>query len=303
MERRFTLRNGIEIPQIGYGSAIVLTYMYDKYSNKTIIKYWVKNILKNKAQVKKDRGLKKILQADFLSKPLLIDTSRAYAGSEKMIGDAIRKNGRENFFITTKVCNNHQYSETVEEGLNESLRNLGTNYVDLYLMHWPVSERYIDTWKKMEKIYKEGKVKAIGVCNCNIRHLEEIKKNVEIMPMVNQFECHPLFTQKELVEYCANNDIQVMSYTPTGRMDERLSKTVIPKLAEKYKKNNAQIIIKWHIQTGKIPIVNTSNVEHFQENFDVYDFQLLAEEIEAIDKININSRLRYDPENCDFTQL
>ncbi len=121
--------------------------------------------------------------------------------------------------------------------------------------------------------------------------------------MVNQFECHPLFTQNELRDYCKENGIQVMAYTPTGRMDERLSKTVIPKLAEKYGKSMAQIIIRWHIQLGNIPIVNTTSKKHFDENYDVFDFQLLPEEVEAITAANINSRLRYDPDNCDFRQL
>ena len=123
------------------------------------------------------------------------------------------------------------------------------------------------------------------------------------MPMVNQFECHPLFTQENLRKYCKDNNIQVMAYTATARMDERLNKTIIPKLAEKYNKTMAQIIIRWHIQVENIPLVNTSSVKHIKENFDVWDFKLTQEEVDKISAVNINSRLRYDPENCDFTQL
>lgn len=184
-----------------------------------------------------------------------------------------------------------------------SLKNLDTDYVDLYLMHWPVEGKYIKSWKIMERLYEKGLAKAIGVCNCNIHHLEELRKQAKIMPMVNQFECHPLFTQNELREYCKENNIQVMAYTPTARMDERLFKTVLSKIAKKYSKTVAQIIIKWHIQIGNIPIVNTSNLEHLRQNYNVFDFELTQQEVYEITKININSRLRYDPDNCDFRQL
>ena len=297
----FTLCNNLKIPKIGYGSAIVLTYMYGSYTKKTIIKYWIRNFIKNKKQYQKDKGIKKVLNS--INGKILIDTSRAYGGSEYAIGKAIEKSGRENFFVVTKLCNADQFNHSVQEGFNNSLEQLGIDYVNLYLMHWPVEGEYIESWKEMERIYKSGRAKAIGVCNCNICHLEEIKKCADIMPMVNQFECHPLFTQENLRKYCKDNNIQVMAYTATARMDERLNKTIIPKLAEKYNKTMAQIIIRWHIQVENIPLVNTSSVKHIKENFDVWDFKLTQEEVDKISAVNINSRLRYDPENCDFTQL
>ena len=176
-------------------------------------------------------------------------------------------------------------------------------YVDLYLMHWPVTGKFIDSWKEMEKLYKEGKCKAIGVCNFNIHHFEELKKHAEIMPMVNEIECHPLFTQNEIREYCKENDIQVMAYTSTARMDRRFSNTCLKDIANKYMKNEAQVILKWHQQIGNIPIVNSSNKDHMLANIQINDFILSDEDIIKINNMNINSRLRYDPDNCDFTKL
>lgn len=300
-KNKIILNNGIAIPNIGYGSAIVLKYMWGNYTYKTIIKYWIKNFFKDRKQFVQDRALQKILDID-LKEQMLIDTSRAYAGSENVIGKKINKK-RSEYFITTKLCNKDQYNNSVEQGFKESLRRLGTDYVDLYLMHWPVEGEFIESWKIMEKIYNQGLAKAIGVCNCNIHHLEKIKDNSEIMPMVNQFECHPLFTQSELRNYCKENKIQVMAYTPTARMDQRLYNTVLPDIAKKYNKSIAQIIIHWHMQIGNIPIVNTSSVKHLKENYDVFDFELTKEEISLINNININSRLRYDPDNCDFRKL
>lgn len=170
-------------------------------------------------------------------------------------------------------------------------------------MHWPVEGHYLDNWKQMEELYREGVCKAIGVCNCNIHHLRELEKCAEIMPMVNQIECHPLFTQEKLRTYCKEKGIQIMAYTSTARMDERMRKTCLTPIAKKYGKNMTQVILKWHQQIGNIPIVNTYNTNHMLDNLDIDNFRLTEEEIEQISKININSRLRYDPDNCDFSQL
>ena len=201
------------------------------------------------------------------------------------------------------MCNADQFNGDTRAALEKSLRELDMEYVDLYLLHWPVTDTYITTWQKVERLYEEGLCKAIGVCNCNIHHLEEMKRLVNIMPMVNQFECHPLFTQDRLREYCHQNGIQVMAYTSTARMDERLSKTCLVPITEKYQKSIAQIILRWHQQIGNIPIVNSYNKNHFRENTEIYDFKLTEEEVAAILNININSRLRYDPDNCDFRKL
>lgn len=303
MENR-KLENGNEIPSIGYGSIIV---SLNTKSKMTMAKGVIKKVLTlNGKQLNKYKCLyqiiKKATDNEDKSKKILIDTSRAYGGSEYVIGKAI-KNHRDKYFITTKLSNQDQYKRSVKEALEESLQQLNVKKVDLYLMHWPVTGKYLDSWKQMEECYKEGLCDAIGVCNCNIHHLEEIKKIATIMPMVNQFECHPLMTQNELRKYCQQNNIQVMAYTATARMDERLKKTCLKLFANKYHKSIPQVILRWHIQIGNIPLFNTSKVQNYKENMDIFDFFLTKEEVDEITKININSRLRYDPDNCDFMQL
>ena len=211
----YSLINGFEIPKVAYGSAIVDTYRYYSDSKKTKIKYFVKNRIKNSKQFKKDMGLRNILKREHGT--ILIDTSRAYAGSEAIIG----KYANDKTIICTKICNSDQIAGTIKKGVNKSLKELRREQIDILLMHWPVTGKYIDTWKYIEELYNNRKVKAIGVCNCNIHHLEEIKDKCDILPMINQFECHPLFNQEELREYCRLNNIQVMAYTATARMDER----------------------------------------------------------------------------------
>ena len=289
-----------ELPMILYGSPIL------RYNINNRFKFYMdilKKLIKFKfKELKKDYSLYKITKV--ISKSNLnigIDTSSAYGASEFVIGKAIKRATHP--FIVTKVCNRDQYSGDIEESLKNSLKQMNIDCVDLYLMHWPVEGKYLETWKKMEELQKKGLCKSIGVCNCNIRHLEEIKKIATIMPVVNQIECHPLFTQNELRDYCRQNNIRVMAYTSIARMDERLRKTCLVDLAKKYNKSIAQIILRWHIQIGNIPIFNTSKINSYKSNIDIFDFELTEEEVNKITAININSRLRYDPDNCDFTQL
>lgn len=295
------LNNSEKIPRICYGSSIL---NYNTKNKLTILKGIVRKCIKlDFKSLRKDSSLYKIIKKmPNKIKANAIDTSSAYEASEYVIGKAIKEK-RENYYIITKVSNSDQYKGNIEEALKKSLNKLDVDYIDLYLMHWPVKEMFLDTWKQMEMLLQKGLCKSIGVCNCNIHHLEEIKKVATIMPAVNQIECHPLFTQNELRKYCKENKIQVMAYTSTGRMDERLRKTCLTKIARKYNKSIAQIILRWHIQIGNVPIFNTSKIENYKENMDVFNFELTNNEVENITKININSRLRYDPDNCDFTQL
>ena len=134
----------------------------------------------------------------------------------------------------------------------------------------------------MEELYEKGLCKAIGVCNCNVHHLQELAENSRIVPMVNQFECPPLFTQNPLREYCQKNGIQVMAYMSTAWMDERLFKTVLALIANKYHKSVAQVILRWHQQIGNVPIINSFNSKHIKKNADIYDFKLSEKEVDSI---------------------
>ena len=265
--------------------------------------YLLNGALHNRKKLRIDVALPKMIRGAMGCGCHFFDTSRAYGGSEYILGKTLKHYNRNEYVITTKVSNQYQYNDDVRGSLETSLSNLQMDYVDLYLLHWPVTNKYINSWKVLEELYDDGLCKAIGVCNCNIHHLETLEKNASLIPMVNQIECHPLLTQNALREYCSERNIRVMAYTSTARMDERLNKTILVPIAKKYNKSIAQIILRWHQQIGNIPIVNTSNLHHLKENYNISSFSLTDEEIQSITNININSRLRYDPDNCDFRQL
>lgn len=235
----------------------------------------------------------------------LIDYSSAY-GDGKLLQKAIQKSGvkREDLFITTRVSNRAQREGKVRDEFMTFLRNMQLDYIDLLQFHWPVTGLYLDTWREMEKLYEEGFVKHLGVANCHQHHLEEIFKICKHCPEVGQFEIHPLFTQKPLIDYYKQHGIVIEAYTPIARYDDRLVKLpLLRRLEQKYRKTFVQIILRWHIQNGVIPLVRSMSCKHQEENFGLFDFELDQDDMVAIDSININSRLRYDPDNCDFTIL
>ena len=235
----------------------------------------------------------------------LIDYSSAY-GDGSLIGEAIRRSGvrREELFITTRVSNRAQERHTVREEFLKCMKGMGVDYVDLLQFHWPVTDLYLDTWREMEKLKDEGLVKHLGVANCHQHHLEEIFKICKYRPEVGQFEIHPLFTQKPLIEYYKKQGIVVEAYTPLARYDDRLVRLpLLKRLEKKYNKTFVQIILRWHIQNGCIPLVRSLTPGHQQENFNIFDFELDTEDMKAIDGININSRISSDPANCDYSIL
>lgn len=229
-----------------------------------------------------------------------IDTAAMYQ-NEKAIGQAIRESGidRENFFITTKVWNNAQGYEQTLRAFEESRNQLGLDYVDLYLIHWPVKDKYIDTWKALEHLYEQGEVKAIGVCNFQIHHLESLMAACKVAPMVNQFECHPLLSQKELIRYCKEHQIQPEAWRPLMK-GNHLNHPEILMLADQYGKTAAQIILRWHLQNGVVVIPKSSNEARIRENAHIFDFTLSHEDMLRIDGLNQNHRTGADPDNFDF---
>ena len=234
-----------------------------------------------------------------------IDYSCAY-GDGRLLGKAIRESGvkRKDLIITTRVSNYAQMNNCVRDEFMNFLNNMSLEYVDILQFHWPVTDCYLDTWKEMEKLYDEGYVKHMGVANCHEHHMEEIYKICKHKPEVGQFEIHPLFTQKPLIEYYKRHEIQVCAYTPIARFDDRLMRLPqLMQIAERYGKSVTQVVLRWHIQNGVIPLVRAMNPNHQKENLDVFNFELTTDEMALIDSININSRLRYDPDNCDFSIL
>ena len=251
------LSNGVKIPSVGFGT-------YKSGSDEESAK-----IIKNALSV----GYR------------MIDTASFY-GNEVGIGNGIKESGvnREEIFIVTKLWNDdHGYEKTIK-AFNKSLERLQVDYIDLYLIHWP-NELNAETWRAFEHLYKIGKVKAIGVCNFKVSHLEELKKTAKIMPMVNQVEIHPSSIKENMLNYCNENNIEVVAWSPIMRGKVFSNETIIA-LAEKYKKTIAQIILRWHVQRGVIPIPKSSNEERIKENLDIFDFQLSKEDMEAISSLN-----------------
>ncbi|MCC0565446.1 aldo/keto reductase [Brevibacillus borstelensis] len=228
-----------------------------------------------------------------------IDTAAVY-GNEAGVGDAIRDSGiaRDQLFITTKVWNSDQGYETTLKAFDESMKKLRLDYLDLYLVHWPVQGKYLDTWKALEKLYRDGYVRAIGVSNFHVHHLEDLKQNSEIVPAVDQVEYHPLLTQKELLAYCKENGIQMEAWSPL--MQGNLDQPVLVEIGQKYGKSPAQVILRWDLQNGVVTIPKSVTPERIRQNADVFDFTLTAEEMEQISRLNQNKRFGPDPDNFDF---
>lgn len=315
----FELSNKVRIPAIGFGTGIckglskqpivvIKRFIKEKVKNVLVKGYKESNRYTVKADLRKDRSLRKIARVAAENGCVLFDTARAYQFSEEYLGESLFGNNsdlkREEFFIITKATNLSQRNDTVRQEFEMSLKNLRTEYVDLYLLHWPQTNTYIQQWKVMEDIYRSGRAKAIGICNCNIHHLEELKKTAKIMPMVNELECHPMLQQKEVREYCQANNIQIIAHTPTGKMCKELKdQSVLPKIAGNHNVSVSQVILRWHYQLGDVSIPNTTSAAHIIENLDIFGFSLSDEEMNKIATLDCDIRIWPDPDNCDFTKL
>ncbi|MCY7968283.1 aldo/keto reductase [Bacillus haynesii] len=233
-----------------------------------------------------------------------IDTAAIY-GNEEGVGQGIREGlkeagiSREDLFVTSKVWNDDLgYDETIA-AYEASLEKLGLDYLDLYLIHWPVEGRYNAAWKALETLYEQGRVKAIGVSNFHIHHLEDLLKEAAVKPAINQVEYHPRLTQKELQTFCSSHGIQLQAWSPLMQ-GQLLSHPLLKDIADKHGKTPAQVILRWDLQNGVITIPKSTKAERIAQNADIFDFELTIEEMKQIDGLNENTRVGPDPDNFDF---
>lgn len=229
-----------------------------------------------------------------------IDTAAIYE-NEEGVGQGIKESGivREDLFVTSKVWNADLGYESTLAAYQTSLDKLGLDYLDLYLIHWPVAGKYKEAWRALETLYKEGRVRAIGVSNFQVHHLEDLMKDAEIKPMVNQVEYHPRLTQKEVQAFCRENGIQMEAWSPLMQ-GQLLDNEVLAGIAAKYEKSVAQIILRWDLQNGVITIPKSTKEHRIIENSQVFDFELTQEDMQQIDALNQNHRVGPDPDNFDF---
>jgi len=225
----------------------------------------------------------------------LIDTAALY-GNEREIGKAIQdsKIPREELFITSKVWNSDQGYENTLKAFEKSLNRLNLSYLDLYLIHWPVSGLRNDTWRALEKIYENNRVKAIGVSNFTIRHIDELLSKTSVIPMVNQIEFSPFLYQKELLEYCNSKNILLEAYSPLTR-GRKFNNSTLRSISLKYNKSVPQVLIRWGLQHKIIEIPKSSNRQHIKENADVFDFELNTNDMNQLDGLNEDFRIVDDP--------
>lgn len=268
-----TFNNGVTIPQVGLG--VFQTPDGDETAN----------------------AVRWALEAGYRH----IDTAKVY-GNEASVAEGIRQSGlaREDIFLTTKLWNDDIRAGRFREAFEESLARLDTDYVDLYLIHWPVDRR-LEAWAEMTRLYEEGKIRAIGVSNFQQHHLEELAEVSDIVPAVNQIESNPYFNNQPLVDYCLEKGIQVEVWSPLGGTggsildDERIAA-----IADRYGKSPAQVVIRWHLQRGTICLPKSTHQERIIANLDVFDFELSDEDMAAMFALERGTRTGADPDNFDF---
>ncbi|CAM4086087.1 aldo/keto reductase [Bacillus wiedmannii] len=271
-----TLHNGVEMPWFGLG------------------------VFKVEDGPELVEAVKSAIKAGYRS----IDTAAIY-GNEKAVGEGIRAGikeagiTREDLFITSKVWNSDQGYETTLAAYEESLKKLELDYLDLYLVHWPVEGKYKDTWRALETLYKEERVRAIGVSNFQIHHLKDVLAGAEMKPMINQVEYHPRLTQKELQAFCKEQGIQMEAWSPLMQ-GQLLDNETLQEIADKYDKTTAQIILRWDLQNEVVTIPKSTKEHRIIANAHIFNFELTKEDMEKIDALNENHRVGPDPDNFDF---
>lgn len=233
-----------------------------------------------------------------------IDTAAVYKNEEgvgQAIKEALEENGlkREDLFITSKVWNSDQGYETTLEAYETSLKKLNLDYLDLYLVHWPVKGKYKETWRALETLYKDGRVKAIGVSNFHIHHLEDVLKDAEIKPMVNQVEYHPQLAQRDIRAFCREQGIQLEAWSPLAQ-GQLLDNETLKEIAAKYNKSVAQVILRWDLHNEVVTIPKSIKEHRIIENASIFDFELSQADMEKINGLNEDKRVGPDPDNFNF---
>ncbi|HVX58360.1 MAG TPA: aldo/keto reductase [Candidatus Saccharimonadales bacterium] len=263
------LNNGLKMPSLGFGT-------------------W---------QLARGQETEKAVTCALKTGYRLIDTAKIY-GNEESVGQAVTASEvpREDIFITTKLWNSDQGYDSALRAFDASLERLGLDYLDLYLIHWPATDKRVDSWKALSEIYKQGRAKSIGVSNFTVRHLQEIMDVTDVVPAVNQIEFHPFIykEQEEILKFCQGNGIVVEAYSPLAHAHD-MSNRLFLELAEKYHKSPAQLMLRWAIAKGTVPIPKSGHTGRIQENFEVFDFELNESDIDAIDRLSSGSRTTWDP--------
>ena len=229
-----------------------------------------------------------------------IDTAEMY-GNEKEVGEAIAKSGldRGDVYVTSKLANDAHLPDDARKAFDASLDALGFDYLDLFLIHWPLPTRYggdfVSTWKTLEEFYRDGRARSIGVSNFQPHHLRRLHTEAEVPPAINQIEVHPYLTQDDIREFCAGHQIAVEGWSPLGQGRE-LDDPTIREIAERIGKTPAQVVLRWHIERGDIVFPKSVTPARIKENFAIFDFELSGEDVEAITALDKNERSGPDPD-------
>ncbi|WP_406048340.1 aldo/keto reductase [Kribbella sp. NBC_00889] len=271
-----TLNNGVRIPQRGFG-------VFQVPPNET------------------QRAVEQAIETGYRH----IDTAAAY-NNEAGVGAAVRASGlpREELFVTTKLRNGEHGYESALTAYDETLQRLGLDYADLYLLHWPnpAADLYVDSWRALERIHTEGRVRAIGTSNFLVEHLDRLAKEGEIVPAVNQIELHPTYQQRELTELCRERSIAVEAYSPLGQGGD-LDHPVLASIASDHEVTPAHVVLRWHLHLGHIVIPKSVNPERIRANFELGGFELTDAEVASVTALENGNRLGNDPRTFAISQI
>jgi len=234
-----------------------------------------------------------------------IDTAQGY-GNEREVGEAIAKSGldRGDVFITSKLANDSHRPDDARLAFDVSLDALGFDYLDLFLIHWPLPTRYdgdyVSTWQTLEEFYRDGRARSIGVSNFQPHHLRRLQAECEITPAADQIEVHPYLTQQPVREFCAEHQIAIEAWSPLARGGDLLSDPVVVSIAEAAGKTPAQVVLRWHIERGDIVFPKSVTPARIKENIDIFDFELSGQDVETITSLNRDQRTGPDPDKFDL---